>query len=130
MLNKNQAKIVNQIIYPISQGRLTYEYTNNPASYIYRLTQRELQISLIAAFGCTNKLIADELYLTIGTIKTHMRNILFKLQLMNRQQITLYMCKYGYILPEDILLVHNLPKEETDIKQVINNNKILQQNKD
>ena len=45
----------------------------------YPLTQRELEILELIVGGCSNGQIAEKLYITLGTVKTHIRNILNKL---------------------------------------------------
>lgn len=54
------------------------------------LTQRELEISKLVAEGMSNKEIAAKLYITEGTVKNHITNILSKLGLNHRTQIALY----------------------------------------
>jgi two-component system NarL family response regulator len=43
------------------------------------LSSREAEIVKLIARGCTNKQIAEKLYLSIHTIKTHRKNIIKKL---------------------------------------------------
>ena len=44
------------------------------------LTQRELEVLLLIAQGKSNQEIADELFITLKTVKTHVSNILSKLE--------------------------------------------------
>ena len=50
------------------------------------LTGREQMVLSLAAAGKSDKEIADELTLSLHTVKTHMRNILAKLHVSNRRQ--------------------------------------------
>jgi two-component system NarL family response regulator len=50
------------------------------------LTGREQTVLSLAAAGKSDKEIADELTLSLHTVKTHMRNILAKLHVSNRRQ--------------------------------------------
>lgn len=50
------------------------------------LTSREQSVLGMAAAGLSDKEIAAELSLSVHTVKTHMRNILTKLQVSNRRQ--------------------------------------------
>jgi DNA-binding NarL/FixJ family response regulator len=50
----------------------------------YSLTRRELLILKFVAKGCTNKQIAEKLFVSIETIKTHVKNIFRKLEVNNR----------------------------------------------
>jgi DNA-binding NarL/FixJ family response regulator len=50
------------------------------------LTNREIEVLKLIAKGLTNQNIADQLFITIGTVKGHVSNILSKLQLADRTQ--------------------------------------------
>ena len=50
------------------------------------LTKRELEILTIAARGASDKDIADDLYISVHTVKSHMRNILSKLHVNTRRE--------------------------------------------
>jgi DNA-binding NarL/FixJ family response regulator len=54
------------------------------------LSERELEIAKIIAEGATNKEIAEKLFITENTAKVHVKNILNKLELKNRQQLAVY----------------------------------------
>ena len=53
----------------------------------YKLTPREIEIILLVLDGCTNQQISEALYLSINTIKTHLKNIFVKLDIPNRAAI-------------------------------------------
>jgi LuxR family maltose regulon positive regulatory protein len=50
------------------------------------LSQRELEVLRLIVEGATNKEIADELVLTVNTVKRHISNIFGKLVVSNRAQ--------------------------------------------
>jgi LuxR family maltose regulon positive regulatory protein len=50
------------------------------------LSQRELEVLRLIVDGATNKEIADELVLTVNTVKRHISNIFGKLDVSNRAQ--------------------------------------------
>jgi LuxR family transcriptional regulator, maltose regulon positive regulatory protein len=50
------------------------------------LSERELEILRLIARGMTNKDIAEELFITAGTVKAHTSNIFRKLDVLNRTQ--------------------------------------------
>lgn len=50
------------------------------------ISEREYQVLKEVALGLSNKEIADKLYLTESTIKTHVSNLLFKLNAKRRTQ--------------------------------------------
>jgi DNA-binding NarL/FixJ family response regulator len=54
-----------------------------------RLTEREADVVLAIARGRTNQEIADELYLSVATVKTHISHAMTKLDLANRTQLAL-----------------------------------------
>ena len=61
------------------------------------LSVRELEILGHVVNGATNQEIAGALSIAENTVKVHMRNILGKLQLHNRQQAAAYALKTGII---------------------------------
>lgn len=62
---------------------------NQPQLY-EDLTAREREVLLLIAQGKSNKEIADELFITLKTVKTHVSNILAKLQVEDRTQAAIY----------------------------------------
>jgi DNA-binding NarL/FixJ family response regulator len=58
------------------------------------LTSRELAIAKLVGEGKTNKEIAAELHLSIGTVKNHITQILQKLELRDRTQLAIYVVKH------------------------------------
>ena len=63
----------------------------------YPLTERELEILELIVSGCSNAQIADNLYITVGTVKTHVRNILNKLGANDRTQAAVRALRSGLI---------------------------------
>lgn len=57
------------------------------------LTERELEILLLLAKGKTNQEIADELFIALKTVKTHVSNLLAKLEVQDRTQAVIYAFK-------------------------------------
>jgi DNA-binding NarL/FixJ family response regulator len=53
-----------------------------------QLTPRELEVMRLLARGYAYKEIASELFISIKTVETHASNVLRKLQLSNRHQLT------------------------------------------
>lgn len=58
------------------------------------LTERELMITKLVGEGKTNKEIAAELYLSVGTVKNHISTILQKVGLRDRTQLAIYAVKH------------------------------------
>ncbi|MBO0960659.1 response regulator transcription factor [Neobacillus sp. MM2021_6] len=61
------------------------------------LTSRELEILLLMAEGKTNQDIADQLFIALKTVKTHVSNILSKLSVQDRTQAVIYAFKHSLI---------------------------------
>ncbi len=61
------------------------------------LTPREYDVFRLLALGYDNKLIADKLYLTEGTVRNHVSNIYSKLGLHDRVQAVKYAMEHGVI---------------------------------
>lgn len=57
-----------------------------PNGYLSSLTSRELEVLDLIARGYTNAQIAEVLFISEGTAKTHVRNLLRKLEVSNRTQ--------------------------------------------
>ena len=54
------------------------------------LTPREIDVLNLIGKGCTNREIANKLYIAEGTVKSHVTHILHNLNLKNRSQIAIY----------------------------------------
>jgi len=53
------------------------------------LSDREIEVLKCLAKGYTNKQISEELFITVGTVKTHLYNIYQKMGVKNRSQAIL-----------------------------------------
>jgi LuxR family maltose regulon positive regulatory protein len=80
-------------IQPTYAGRLLAAFPEAPSrlppsspSIIEPLTERERQILQLIAEGLTNKEVARELVLSVGTVKVHAHNIYGKLGVSGRTQ--------------------------------------------
>jgi DNA-binding NarL/FixJ family response regulator len=63
----------------------------------YPLTERELEVLQLIVDGCSNAVIAEKLYITVGTVKTHVRNILNKLCADDRTQAAVRALRAGLV---------------------------------
>ena len=61
------------------------------------LTERELEVLQLIVEGCSNAAIAERLYITVGTVKTHVRNILNKLCADDRTQAAVRALRSGLV---------------------------------
>ncbi|GER80139.1 MAG: response regulator transcription factor [Anaerolineales bacterium] len=65
------------------------------------LSEKELLVLRFVASGASNAEIAESLSISINTVKSHLKNILEKLQLANRTQAATYALKHGLVLPRE-----------------------------
>ncbi|WP_002148225.1 response regulator [Bacillus cereus] len=80
---------------PALLGRSVFKKEKeNPFSM---LTKREKEVLREIAKGRSNKEIAAELHITEQTVKTHVSNVLAKLEVDDRTQAALYAVKHGVI---------------------------------
>jgi two-component system NarL family response regulator len=82
------AKVVRQL------SRLREE-TGRQEEALEVLTPREREVFFLASRGLKNAEIAEELYLSEKTIKTHLRNIYNKLNLASKAELRLFAVKMG-----------------------------------
>ncbi|MCM3655184.1 response regulator [Metabacillus litoralis] len=62
-----------------------------------QLTTREMEILMLMAEGKSNQEIADELFIALKTAKTHVSNILSKLEVQDRTQAVIYAFKHSLV---------------------------------
>lgn len=62
-----------------------------------QLTSREMEILMLMTQGKTNQEIADELFIALKTAKTHVSNILSKLDVQDRTQAVIYAFKHSLV---------------------------------
>ncbi|MEO1770387.1 response regulator transcription factor [Candidatus Enterococcus ferrettii] len=74
--------------------RQVLQLTKCDVAKLDSLTKREVGIARKISEGNSNKEIAQELFLSEGTVKNYVSNILSKLRLHNRTEIALFMKKY------------------------------------
>jgi len=66
------------------------------------LTEREIEVLRQLAHGRTNREIAEALFISEETVKTHIGNILSKLHLAHRTQAVIYAIKQGIISLDEL----------------------------
>ncbi len=83
-------------ITPILAGRMLEEFRRlsrqspPPPDKSATLTHREREVLSLVAEGATDKEIAQALYISLPTVKSHMRNILAKLHVSSRREAASY----------------------------------------
>lgn len=74
-------------------SQLTIKKTDNVDDRVDLLTDRELDICKLVGEGKNNKEIGEELFLSQGTVKNHITNILGELNLRDRTQLAIFSIK-------------------------------------
>lgn len=106
--NNDPPKVISKGILAILDGDLWYsrkilakcllEQTSSTGSSKpienYNLSMRESEIINLLASGCNNRVIANDLCISLNTVKTHTYNIYKKINVSNRLQATLWTSKY------------------------------------
>jgi len=93
------------IISPLMASKLLTEFKGletraeleSAQEAIANLSPREMEVLQLVSQGATNKEIADSLFISENTAKTHLRNIMEKLHLANRSQAAAYAVKKGLV---------------------------------
>jgi len=73
------------------------DFQNSTEKVSSPLTDRELEVLQLIVNGNSNADIAEKLYITVGTVKTHVRNILTKLSAEDRTQAAVHALRSGLV---------------------------------
>jgi DNA-binding NarL/FixJ family response regulator len=92
------------LIAPSVTTRLLRTFADNgpksaPRQPIDPLTDREEQVLGRVARGRTNNEIADELFITLSTVKTHVTALMLKLGVRNRVEVAMWAYETGRVRP-------------------------------
>jgi DNA-binding NarL/FixJ family response regulator len=79
-----------QLAVPPDMARRLMALLSRPARTEPLLTEREEEVLGAVARGLSNQAIADELSIGINTVRSHIRNLLGKLEFSNRTQLAIY----------------------------------------
>lgn len=80
------------VLEPEVTQKMLHKMTRETPLY-EELTNRENEVLSLIAKGKSNQEIADELFITLKTVKTHVSNVLSKLQVEDRTQAAIYAIK-------------------------------------
>ena len=89
-------------LYPTMAKKLLVDYLHQAKTGLYKenldgLTPREQEVLKLVAEGFNNQEIGDQLFLSPTTVQTHRANIMGKLNLHRRTDLTKYAIKHGLI---------------------------------
>lgn len=93
------------LLSPCVTRRLIDEFARRPAAHdrtprdLEALTERELQVLELVARGLSNAELAERLYVSEATVKTHVKRILMKLHLRDRVQAVVLAYEVGLVRP-------------------------------
>lgn len=86
------------VLEPEVTTKMMNHISNQNKTELYEdLTNREQEVLQLIAQGKSNQEIADALFITLKTVKTHVSNILSKLQVEDRTQAAIYAFKHGLV---------------------------------
>jgi DNA-binding CsgD family transcriptional regulator len=81
-----------------------------------QISDREREILMLVATGATNQQIAQQLQISVNTVKVHLRNIFGKIGVVSRTEATVYAIRNGLVTvgPEasDLVVAHPEPAGE------------------
>ena len=96
------------LLSPSITRRLIREFVKRPsaksdgtvARRLDLLTERELEVLTLVANGLSNGEIADRIFISEGTVKTHIRRLFSKLDVRDRTQAVIFAYNAGLVHPE------------------------------
>lgn len=113
MMKDSSPEEIEQAITDVHQGNSAFpsriasilvkalNQSTHPKEDQLSLTDRETEVLKLLAQGLSNQEIADQLFLSVWTVRTYVTSILDKLNLENRTQAALFALKQGLVSLED-----------------------------
>jgi NarL family two-component system response regulator LiaR len=88
-------------LHPAVASRVLLQLAHPAAPAHSSLTDREIEVTCLIARGLKNRAIAAQLNISETTVRAHASNILAKLHLATRTELTLYALREGLAVLED-----------------------------
>lgn len=109
LLKTSKADEILQAVRKVYNGELAIEtevdkrvqHHRNHTELHDDLTARERDVLALIAKGYENQRIADELFISLKTVKTHVSNILAKLEVSDRTQAVVYAFRHHLVAQDD-----------------------------
>lgn len=89
------------VIEPKVANKMMTNFRSNSQKAHDSLTERELEVLLCIGEGMTNIEISEHLFIGVKTVKTHVSNILSKLDVFDRTQAAVYVHRNQLLKKED-----------------------------
>ncbi len=96
------AKLLRRLVDETGEGNAAPQEgppRNRPEPPLQPLTPRELEVLGYVALGHTNRRIAEELYISVGTVKNHVEHTIAKLGVSDRTQAAVRAYELGIVGP-------------------------------
>lgn len=85
------SRVASQVVFSLQQE------THQKKLFLDDLTERELEVLKLIAEGMSNADISQRLFISEKTVKSHVSNVLSKLQLADRTQIAVFAWREGFM---------------------------------
>ncbi len=80
----------------IESGLAQLDLQNDLVEHWQSLSSREQQVAALTCLGYTNRQISARLYITVETVKTHLRNLLVKFRLHGKAELKKALQKWDF----------------------------------
>jgi len=100
-ISRGESVLHPAVIAKLLKHAIHAENGRNHAEGGHLLSAREMEIMGLASQGMSNKDIAEDLYLTVRTVKAHLSNIFAKLGVASRTEAILKGLREGWLTLED-----------------------------
>jgi DNA-binding NarL/FixJ family response regulator len=85
--------------YMTAQGGERPRKPQRPSGRSSELSERELEVLSRLARGESNRKIAERMYISVHTVRAHVRSLMSKLHVQNRVQAATYALRHGLVAP-------------------------------